>query len=248
MTWVRFDDLTDEHPKVAGLSDRAFRWWFRSLCYASRHLTDGTLPAGFLMRVPAKVGDELRAAGLWKNIGDVLTIHDYLTYQPSKASVTERRRKVSDRVRNWRGNAPSNDVTSSVGNAVSNAAPDPDPVPQPQELSDLTLRESVGSQTFDDWYRVYPKKKNRGDAEKAWKAIDVTPQVFAKMMAALSWQVHQHDWVKQDGQFVPYPASYLRARGWEDERRVAVAPAIPRIERPKTLRDIEEMEAKRHAG
>lgn len=238
MTWVRFDDLTDEHPKVAALSDRGFRWWFRALCYASRHLTDGALPVGFLMRVPAKVSDELKAAGLWKHDGRSLTIHDYLTYQPSKASVTERRKKTADRVRNWRDN--------SVGNDVTNTAPDPDPLPQVQELTDLSSTETVGS--FSDWYRAYPKKKNRGDAEKAWKAVQVTPAIFRQMMAALSWQVQSHDWVKQDGQFIPYPASYLRAKGWEDERRVASTVVPRQPEQPKSLRDIDEMEAKRHAS
>lgn len=242
MTWVRFDDLTDEHPKVAALSDRAFRWWFRSLCYASRHLTDGALPAGFMMRVPAKVSDELKAAGLWKHNGAALTIHDYLTYQPSRAAVTDRRRKTADRVRNWRDKGVSNAITNGTGNA----APDPDPLPQVQEEIDLSPSETVGS--FEDWYRAYPKKKNRGDAEKAWKAIHVTPELFRRMMAALSWQVLSHDWVKQDGQFIPYPASYLRAKGWEDERRVA-SPIVPRQpEKPRTLQQIDEMEAKRHAS
>lgn len=44
MTWVRFEDITPEHPKLAALGSYAplCGWlWFSAACYAMRHLTDG---------------------------------------------------------------------------------------------------------------------------------------------------------------------------------------------------------------
>jgi hypothetical protein len=70
------------------------------------------------------------------------------------------------------------------------------------------------SADFEKFYSAYPKKKNRGDAEKAWKSAK---PVLADVLKALEWQRLQPDWVKDKGQFIPYPASYIRAKGWLDE-------------------------------
>jgi len=69
---------------------------------------------------------------------------------------------------------------------------------------------------FDTWYAQYPNKKKRGDARKAWyQTADIRPPM-ADMLAALEWQRRQPQWVKDGGQFIPYPATYLRAEQWAD--------------------------------
>lgn len=67
---------------------------------------------------------------------------------------------------------------------------------------------------FLEFWNAYPKKKNKGDAEKAWKKIK--PPID-DVINALKWQKETRDWQKQDGQFIPYPASYINASGWLDE-------------------------------
>lgn len=108
MTWIKLDDKSPRHPKIAGLSDRAFRWWICGLCYASEFLTDGELPACFLATVPAKIHGELVVAGLWRNDGDRVRIHDYLRHQTSRAAVEFDRtagRERAARSRSVRANA-----------------------------------------------------------------------------------------------------------------------------------------------
>lgn len=68
---------------------------------------------------------------------------------------------------------------------------------------------------FEKFYQSYPKKKNKADAEKAWKA---NKPDLEKVLSALAWQKNQPDWKKDNGQFIPYPASYLRAKAWLDEK------------------------------
>lgn len=97
MTWIKLDDKCPRHPKIDGLSDRAFRVWVQALCYASEFLTDGVLPAAFLRAVPAKVRGELTAAGLWLVRDDQIAIHDYLTHQSGKADVERERERSRQR-------------------------------------------------------------------------------------------------------------------------------------------------------
>lgn len=91
-----------------------------------------------------------------------------------------------------------------------------------QVVSSLEPQVSIGKERednslegFDVFYKAYPKKKSRGDAEKAWKLIKPN---LNDVLAALEWQTKTNEWKKDNGQFIPYPASYLRDRAWEDER------------------------------
>jgi len=73
---------------------------------------------------------------------------------------------------------------------------------------------------FAEFWIAYPKKKNKGDAEKAWKAISPGTDLIAKILNALLQAKQSKDWAKESGKYIPYPASWLRAKGWEDEYAV----------------------------
>lgn len=111
-----------------------------------------------------------------------------------------------------------------------------------QELKNLRIKElkkesppispsqGDGVSNFDLFWKSYPKKKSKGDAEKAWKSISPSEELFQRIMESLDWQKKSHDWVKEKGRFVPYPATWLRAKGWEDENGEG-----ERISEPKRL-------------
>lgn len=70
---------------------------------------------------------------------------------------------------------------------------------------------------FDEFYKAYPRKKQRGTAERAWvKAIkDTDPGVI------IFGAVQFRQWCEaenKDAQFIPYPSSWLNGKGWLDER------------------------------
>jgi hypothetical protein len=68
---------------------------------------------------------------------------------------------------------------------------------------------------FDHWYDAYPRKRARGDALRAWTvAWDDLPSV-RRMLEVLDAQKRSTEWA--DVQWIPYPATYLRDRRWEDE-------------------------------
>jgi len=70
---------------------------------------------------------------------------------------------------------------------------------------------------FDVFWQAYPKKKSKGDAEKAWKSINPGKELVATMVNHLAQAKTSREWTKDGGQFIPYPATWLRAKGWEDE-------------------------------
>lgn len=68
---------------------------------------------------------------------------------------------------------------------------------------------------FDRFWIAYPKKVAKGDALKAWKALSPDDALTEAILAALAGA----KW-PEDRQFIPYPASWLRDRRWEDEKPV----------------------------
>jgi hypothetical protein len=76
-------------------------------------------------------------------------------------------------------------------------------------------------QEFEEFWKHYPRRVAKGDARKAWaKAQKKTPDLLAKCLAALAWQVVQNEW--DGGKFTPHPSTYLNQERWEDERTLTV--------------------------
>lgn len=103
MTWIKLDDKTPRHPKIAALTDKAFRWWVKGLCYASEFLTDGVLHPIFWKTVPKQSRAELAGQTLWDWVDPNFQIHDYLEHQQSRESVEAERRRQRDRRLSTRG-------------------------------------------------------------------------------------------------------------------------------------------------
>ena len=62
--YIRVDVLLPEHPKVEGLSDKAFRALITLWCYCGRQRTDGAVTRKQWEAWPPRVRAELIAAGL----------------------------------------------------------------------------------------------------------------------------------------------------------------------------------------
>jgi len=69
---------------------------------------------------------------------------------------------------------------------------------------------------FLSFWEAYPKKKQKGSALRAWKRASARPPVQV-MVDAIKAQAGTDQWKKEGGQFIPYPATWLNGRGWEDE-------------------------------
>jgi hypothetical protein len=67
---------------------------------------------------------------------------------------------------------------------------------------------------FETFYSAYPKKRKKGDAEKAFKGVAEDVDV---LLAAIAKQKKSASWLEDGGKYIPYPASWLRGKCWLDE-------------------------------
>jgi len=70
---------------------------------------------------------------------------------------------------------------------------------------------------FDKFWDAYPKKRSMGQAEKAWIKINPDDELLGVILSSLERWKRSKEWLKDGGQFIPYPSTWLNAKGWEDE-------------------------------
>ena len=70
---------------------------------------------------------------------------------------------------------------------------------------------------FDDFWKAYPKKKSKADAQKAWGKINPDDTLITKILEGVDNAKKYDHRFKGEEQYIPYPSKWLRAKGWEDE-------------------------------
>lgn len=75
------------------------------------------------------------------------------------------------------------------------------------------------SESFNDFWKVYPKKVSKANALKAWNKLKPNDNLVREILFALEKQKQSSQWQKDNGQFIPYPATWLNGRRWEDEQQ-----------------------------
>lgn len=98
MAWVRIHDGAMTHPKIVGLSDKAFRLWIWGLSYSQQHLTDGLLPVEAVPARLKRAAADLTAKVLWEAHAVGYTVHDYLDWNDSREVVLKKRGEAKDRM------------------------------------------------------------------------------------------------------------------------------------------------------
>jgi len=72
----------------------------------------------------------------------------------------------------------------------------------------------ITNKDFERFYAAYPKKKSKPLALKAW--LKHKPDINV-VLKSLIMHKKCDQWTKNKGEFIPYPASWLNAEGWNDE-------------------------------
>lgn len=104
------------------------------------------------------------------------------------------------------------DDAASTARQPLNGSSTPSPSPSP-----LPNKPPISPKGFEQFWAAYPKKKSKGQAEKAFSKINPDEQLLATMIATIERAKTSEDWIKDQGRYIPHPATWLNAKGWEDE-------------------------------
>lgn len=228
MPWLKIDDKVRTHPKIVNAGPAAAWFWFCGICYCREHLTDGYIGDGMISSLAPGVtnGKNLAArlveSGLWHRTEGGYRVHDFLEWNPSRASVLAKR--SADRARKGYGSDEDSNWNLSGSDEDSNATRDA------RERAPAGLGLGYGSDRnesligrkdqispFDEFWAAYPRKTGKEAARKAWVKLKPSAELLEIMLAALDWQRRSTQWLKDGGQFIPHPATWLNQGRWQDE-------------------------------
>jgi len=86
------------------------------------------------------------------------------------------------------------------------------------ESIDPPARRTLGDPPgFAEFWAAYPRRVAKAAAVKAFAKLRADDDLLRKILAGLSEAKRSPGWLKDGGQFVPHPASWLNGRRWEDQ-------------------------------
>lgn len=84
---------------------------------------------------------------------------------------------------------------------------------------------------FEAFWKAYPRRVAKPDALKAWNKLQLTEEQCAALMTALDAAKRSEQWCRDDGKYIPHPATWLNKRRFEDEPELQlVQPSTPAVE------------------
>jgi len=70
---------------------------------------------------------------------------------------------------------------------------------------------------FDEFWKAYPRKIGKDAAWRAWQKRRPDAELHTLMLRAIARQKTWPQWVKDGGQFIPHPSTWLNQGRWQDE-------------------------------
>ena len=174
------------------------------------------------------------AHALWDQHDKGYVIHDFLEWNVSKSERDSWRTKLS-RSGKKGSKARWNKGKSSITNPIAKAIAHPitkditHPIASTStstsiSTSSSSLHSSSLDAEFEQFWNAYPKKVGRKAAQKAFQNAQDRPRIN-DLLAAIATQRASPQWLKDGGQFIPHPATWLNQGRWADVA-VAVRPSV----------------------
>ena len=108
------------------------------------------------------------------------------------------------------------DITGheSTGNERTNIPPNPPEGEEAEQDETATLQD----RRFEEFWQAYPKKQGKGAARKAWGKIHPNAALHKLILESVKAHAERNpQWQRDNGQYIPNPATWLNQSRWEDE-------------------------------
>lgn len=80
-------------------------------------------------------------------------------------------------------------------------------------------QKNLQEKRFEEFWTAYPRKQGKGAALKAWQKIHPDAQLHQAIIESVKAHAKNNpQWLKDNGQYIPNPSTWLNQRRWEDEK------------------------------
>lgn len=233
--WIKMRCNLWDDPRVASMCDITDQpeakivgglYWLWST--ADQHTEDGTMPGLTLRAIDRKTG----IPGFGQGLCDIGWLADHpegvriIKFEEHNGQSAKRRCTDAQRKANSRGVSALNADKIGTGSGL-----DEDEKRRLAELEKEKRRVerkkppnprkrgqvSEFPPGFDGFWSAYPRKKAKGAAIKAFARLRADDALQTAMLEAIARQSASDDWKRDGGKWIPYPATWLNDRRWEDQ-------------------------------
>ena len=89
--------------------------------------------------------------------------------------------------------------------------------PAQVKLREVKLSKDKCSFSFNTFWKEYPRKVSKQQAQKVFWRIDPDDELLDKMLNAIRIFKKTEGWQKEGGKFIPHAATWLSQERWDDE-------------------------------
>ena len=79
---------------------------------------------------------------------------------------------------------------------------------------------------FEEFWEKYPRKVAKQAARAAWSRLQPSGDLFEEILKGVEVWAKSPDWQKEDGQYIPHPATFLNGKRWQDEIRKPISRSV----------------------
>lgn len=111
--------------------------------------------------------------------------------------------------------APSDGIikNSTVSHGESPPESNPIRIQNPNPNPNPNAREARMAE-FEKFWSAYPRKEGKQKARAAFEKVNVSLDI---LLESIEQQKRSAQWCKDNGQFIPHPATWLNGKRWEDQ-------------------------------
>ncbi len=254
--WIEVHDTLPDHQKVACVSDALgvseTQVIGMLVCIWTWALSNR--PEGKLSSVDKRIVERaarwegapgelfaalLDAAWIDCSDGDTYGIHDWGDYAgrliEKRAQAVARAQRSRERCANVARSVRERCACTVPNLTVPNQTKEIPPSESSNELSSpqgeaakvKKKPKSQATESFATFWKAYPKKVAKAEALKAWAKIEDVDAKLSDILAGLERAKRSQQWMKDGGQFIPYPATWLNQMRWEDEYGTTAQRSLP---------------------
>lgn len=176
----------------------------------------------------------IRAGWLDEKDGGVLEIHDWYEYagklidqRQAEKERSQRRRAAAaassgrtDGDQQTTAGQPKEGRRKAAGRVdqsrVDKTRDDITP-PSPSAEGDDGGKKDIIEARFTEFWSAYPKKVGKQYALKAWKRIKPDADLHDRIMRAVDAQKRSEQWRRENGRYIPNPATWINGGYWDNE-------------------------------
>ena len=217
-------DSIAKSEKVSGLTDFQFRLWVHLITYVDDYGRGDARPA-IIKGSCFPFRDRMTNKDIEKGLADLAGAGCVGLYTvDGKPYLYFPNWEQHQRVRTKVSRCPSPEEcdaeiqsTASCGELPQNAARIQNTesrIQNPEYRIQNTESEDI-ARDFDIFWNGYPRKA--GNKRKAFDAFKKASVPLDVLLEAIKKQKKSAQWAKDNGQFIPYPATWLNGKRWEDD-------------------------------